>query len=225
MSRRRSAAITVAALGTTAIVAATNLVLNAGSLSVYRDATSFATVDADSEAGWIAVCNQLFALLLVLRVVTAGALLTWLYGVHRNLPALGHARLDSKPIWAVICWFVSFMNLFAPYQVVHEIWWRSDPRGPPLGNRGRLSSLLVVWWGAWLTSIATSFWGNYQDANLHMVGDIVLSVWIDIGHLAAQVVAAISLLAIVIGIQSRQWLRHELLLSAASEFPSANTSV
>jgi hypothetical protein len=46
--------------------------------------------------------------------------------------------------WAIGCWFVPFLNLWRPYQVVKEIWRVSA--NPMSWNSEKGSALLVLWW-------------------------------------------------------------------------------
>jgi hypothetical protein len=84
-------------------------------------------------------------------VLTANAwLIAFLFRCHRNLESLGHRELDSKHIWVIICWFVPVLNLFCPFQVVREIWWRSQPQAGA-SSESSTSSHVVFWW--WLTKL------------------------------------------------------------------------
>ena len=38
-------------------------------------------------------------------------MIAWTYRCHRNLESLGHRELDSKHIWALLCWIVPVLNL------------------------------------------------------------------------------------------------------------------
>ena len=78
-------------------------------------------------------------------------LIAWMYRTHRNLEPLGHRKLDSKHIWAIVCWFVPVLNLFCPFQVMREIWVRSYPEGlKPLDSAPPVHS--IFWW--WLLRVA-----------------------------------------------------------------------
>ena len=52
---------------------------------------------------------------------TATAVLMWVHRAYRNLPALGARDMAYSPGWAVGWWFIPFLNLVRPYQVVREI--------------------------------------------------------------------------------------------------------
>jgi hypothetical protein len=79
--------------------------------------------------------------------------LVWLHRASRNLPALGVANQRFSPGWAVGYWFIPFVNLVRPYQVVKEIWRGSEPPAEVDSATvlPRPSSALIGWWWAmWL---------------------------------------------------------------------------
>ena len=83
-------------------------------------------------------------------VLTANAwLIAFLFRCHRNLESLGHRELDSKHVWVIICWFIPVLNLFCPFQVTREIWWRSQSQAGT--SPESISSHVVFWW--WLTKL------------------------------------------------------------------------
>jgi len=86
-------------------------------------------------------------------IAAAIAFAIWLYRVVRNMPALG-ADLLMSPVWAVVCLFIPFVNLYLPFFVVHHAWQASEPE-PDVDRRnvrGRFSMLVVGWWTAWLVA-------------------------------------------------------------------------
>ena len=60
---------------------------------------------------------------------TSVAFLFWFHRVQKNLPALGGRELKYTPGWAVGGFFVPFLNLVRPIQVMREVWHGSDPSG------------------------------------------------------------------------------------------------
>ncbi|MCE9528150.1 MAG: DUF4328 domain-containing protein [Planctomycetales bacterium] len=90
-------------------------------------------------------------------VVAYLILIAWTYRCHCNLESLGHRELDSKHIWALICWFVPVLNLFTPYQVVREIWWRSHPLAANTPESAPASHLVFWWWLMRMTALGTVF--------------------------------------------------------------------
>lgn len=93
----------------------------------------------------------------VVFVVANLFLVGWTYRCHRNLESLEHRNLDSKHIWALLCWFFPVLNLFCPYQVVREIWWRSHPLAADTPESAPVSHLVFWWWLMRVTALGTVF--------------------------------------------------------------------
>jgi hypothetical protein len=94
-------------------------------------------------------------------VGTAIAFLIWFHRVHKNLAGLGGRGLKYSPGWAVGGFFVPFLNLVRPLQVMREVWHGSDPsgatrdeapEGPALRNALGTPALIGWWWGLYLVS-------------------------------------------------------------------------
>jgi len=133
------------------------------------DLLSRATTGAisDAEAAANDSRQQLIGILRVLvNLGTIVAFLVWFRRTHQNLPALGVRGLKYSPGWAVGGFFVPFLNLVRPLQVMREVWHGSDPAGlerdeAPNGRAARdqlgTPSLVVGWWSLFLI---TGFLGN-----------------------------------------------------------------
>ena len=100
--------------------------------------------------------QQLLGLLQILSGLgTAVGFLFWFHGAHKNLASLGTRDLKYTPGWAVGGFFVPFLNLARPLQVMREVWHGSDPSGGEhngfdgRARRGQLGTPgLVGWWWA-----------------------------------------------------------------------------
>lgn len=82
--------------------------------------------------------------------------LVWLRRAAANARALSPGVPFAYSLgWTIGWWFVPFLNLWRPLQVVHEIWQRSEGR-PDSGaahDWGRNAPpLLNAWWVAWISS-------------------------------------------------------------------------
>lgn len=81
-------------------------------------------------------------------VATAGLFIAWTRRVYRNLDALGAYNPPYKPGWAVGAWFVPFLNLVRPRNIVEAAWKASDPeplRGEPW-QFNPAPRMLNAWW-------------------------------------------------------------------------------
>jgi hypothetical protein len=65
----------------------------------------------------------------VAYIVASILFLIWFHRAYKNLRPLGAVNLTYSPGWAVGGFFVPFLNLVRPFQVMREIWKASDPKG------------------------------------------------------------------------------------------------
>jgi len=94
-------------------------------------------------------------------VATAAGFLTWFYRSHKNLSALGNDGIQHGSGWAIGGFFVPFLNLVRPLQLMRETWHGSDPDAlerdlAPDGAAARHSlgtpPLIGAWWGLFLAA-------------------------------------------------------------------------
>lgn len=117
--------------------------------------------------------------------------LMWFFRCYKNLPALDGRSPRFSPAWAVICWFVPFINFIKPYQAMRDLWNESDPDNLPDDELFRVeaptSPVVIRWWGtfvfAWIVSwvIGTARMGNTKDlltiiAALTLVNSVVWAI-------------------------------------------------
>ena len=93
-------------------------------------------------------------------IFTGVVFFIWIYRVYGNLPALGARYLRFTPGWAVGWFFIPFMNLFRPYQVVQEIWKASNPfYADDHSWKTTRSSPLIRWW--WILFLISTISGSF----------------------------------------------------------------
>jgi Domain of unknown function (DUF4328) len=99
----------------------------------------------------------------VISLATAAGFLTWFYRAHKNLPSLGARNLEYSPGWAIGGFFVPFLNLVRPFQVMREVWRFSypsavesgaTPEGPSHHPSRPTLAPVGWWWGLFLLSAA-----------------------------------------------------------------------
>ncbi len=90
-------------------------------------------------------------------VLTAVVWLVWLKAAYKNLTLVGSRRTKFTPGWAVGYWFVPFINLVRPYQIMKELWNRSDDENQSATDSLYTPSILPAWWATWILS---NFAGN-----------------------------------------------------------------
>ncbi len=85
--------------------------------------------------------------------------LLWFRIAHRNLSALGEQELKYSPGWAVGGFFVPFLNLVRPMQVMREVWHGSNPdpdepasplEWPQHRNALGTPDHVRLWWGSYV---------------------------------------------------------------------------
>jgi hypothetical protein len=83
-----------------------------------------------------------FAMLITGAVV----FIRWLRAAYRNVDVVAPGLRRYGHGWAIGAWFVPFLNLWRPKQIVNDLWRAGGSRGAP----EPLPWWLNVWWGAWM---------------------------------------------------------------------------
>jgi len=151
---------------TNGFLIATLLISAVGIISGYLEIELLSQVMTEGVSEAEAAANDarqgLIGILQVIAYLgTAVAFLTWFHGVHKNLPTLGGRDMKYTPGWAVGGFFVPFLNLVRPFQVMREVWHGSDPSGierdvgssgPSIRNQLGAPALVGWWWALFLIS-------------------------------------------------------------------------
>jgi uncharacterized protein DUF4328 len=158
---------------------------------------------------------------LLVFILSGIAWLLWLYRAYANLRLVGTRQSRFTPGWAVGYWFVPLVNLVRPYQIVADLWRRSDTQnGEATVVPSGVPALLPLWWGVYLIDnimgrVILSFSANAEtieairtSSDLSMVGD------------AIGFVSAILALRVVQGIDRRQQ-RFALSAGASAAGPGS----
>lgn len=104
--------------------------------------------------------------LMILAVVGAASVfLTWLWRSRVNAERLCHAEHRHSRGWTVGAWFVPFVNLWFPRQIVDDVWRTSRPG--VLKDTYRVdglehSRLVSAWWFAMLANVAVYVVGHVR---------------------------------------------------------------
>lgn len=108
---------------------------------------------------------------LVAYLTTVILFLMWIHRAHKNLSAFGARHLKYSPGWAVGWFFVPFLNLVRPFQVVKEIWGASDSNLEEDNFwRTTAASPLIGWW--WALFLISTFADNFA-ARLYGSGETI----------------------------------------------------
>jgi hypothetical protein len=143
--------VNVAGLAAQVLVAAAAMVVSIWWLTLLHQPASGATVTKDEAAvrlGAVTVTSRLNDLLFVASTIIW---LVWLYKSYASLTRLGTRRTrHASPSRAVMMWFVPFVNLVAPYQVVREIWLRTAGLNAAEPDLSAKTPLISWWWALYL---------------------------------------------------------------------------
>jgi hypothetical protein len=84
------------------------------------------------------------------NLCTGVVFLMWIHRANANSHAFGAAEMQFTPGWSVGYYFIPFVNLFRPYQVMCEIRQVSvNPRG---WQKVPGTALVGCWWALWIFS-------------------------------------------------------------------------
>jgi hypothetical protein len=156
------------------------------------------------------------ALFLVVSL-TAVSFLAWIYRAHKNLRALGATDLKYSPGWAIGWFFIPFLNLVRPYQVVSEIWRASA--GETRWSDGAAWTyaetpiFIAVWWGSWLTLGILDSLGAFTVFGALGADRLLVAIRYRIFYDIVGVASAALAIAVVRNINARQEGAHRLIWS------------
>src|SRR4051794_35991390 len=144
--RLRALKIVFALMAVTALVACVFDYLELGLMDrlIAGEDVSDATLSADDTRQGIIGTLQ-FAVYIACIVV----FLRWLHRAYKNLDAVAPEQRRYGTGWAIGGWFVPFLNLWRPKEILNDIW-RSGGTVPP--------PWLAWWWAAFLI---TGWVGNF----------------------------------------------------------------
>jgi uncharacterized protein DUF4328 len=80
----------------------------------------------------------------VVLVAGAIAFIRWLHAAYKNVDVVDRPQRRYGHGWAIGSWFVPFLNLWRPKQIVNDVW--------RAGGKGEPGELLLMWWLAFVVS-------------------------------------------------------------------------
>jgi len=167
--------------------------------------------DGGEMSSWLMIQGILALLQMPVYLATSILFLVWLNLSYKNLYALRPSFLKFSSGWAVGYWFIPFLNLWKPFQVVREVWWESDPEIPQdqmflTESLHGAPTYMGVWWAFWLGSnIANNIAGRMFD--LEGAGNTAAAGVVFVVNAILSITAAILAIMVVRDITSRQAAR------------------
>jgi hypothetical protein len=168
--------------------------------------------DGGEMSSWLMIQGILALLQLPVFLATSIVFLVWLNLSYKNLYVLRPSFLKFSSGWAVGYWFIPFLNLWKPFQVVREVWWESDPEIPQdqmflTESLHSAPTYMGVWWAFWLGSnIANNIAGRMFD--LEGTDNIAAAGVVFVVTSMLSITAAILAILVVRDITSRQAARY-----------------
>lgn len=123
-------------------------------MSYLKDNSLVSESSRTAQKSYTSEWNRFFFWIIILHV--AVLVTVWFYRTYKNLQTLG-VRTRYMPLWAPFSFFIWGINLFMPYQIMQEIWTKIQQVGLDKEKAKyipRSSSLVVVWWVAWVLFVA-----------------------------------------------------------------------
>jgi hypothetical protein len=217
VSNRGRAILTAAFLGICVVLSVVQALAHYGRMLLIKTVMAHGTwtqlqlQTADDRVAHLAVAW------LVVYVLTGISFLMWIYRAYKNMLSLGAEGYQFTPWWAVGGWFVPYLNLFRPYQVIKELWQTSDPDATAdsaAWQSGRTPPLLLVWWVLWLSQTVLSQVVSTLNKNAKTAAAFVGYERWAIGTEVASVAGALLALFLVVTIDRRQTERRRQLEAA-----------
>jgi|SRR6267143_2511070 len=155
--------------------------------------------------------QSISGLRILLYPITAVFFFMWIHRAHRNLSALGATGLKYSPGWAVGGFFVPFLNLVRPFQVVTEIWKASDPK-VSAGSSWQASpstAMIGQWWGIYLANAVCGYAVLIFASGTSTVDSLLTASWIIIIATAITMISALLTIRMISAINARQELKYK----------------
>lgn len=156
--------------------------------------------------------------ILIVVIVCAITFIQWLRRAYHNLHKAKITGLKYSEGWAAGAWFVPIMNLFAPYQIMRDVWVKTKDycRGYNLevGDTEELDStkqkgtstvaLVGWWWAAYLIGNTTeSISSNIERRAGASIDQLILSTRIS---MVASIINIVALILVIKMIrESQHW--------------------
>lgn len=124
---------------------------------------------------------------LAVFVVCIVLFIMWFRRAYCNLERSGRVNLKYAEGWAAGAWFVPFLNLWRPYEIMKEIWQKTQEA--TYGLVQYKSGAIIGWW--WLIYITNNVVGNFRIyAHTKTIDDLINYTYLDIVKCLLGIVAA-----------------------------------
>ncbi len=112
----------------------------------------------------------------------------WFRRAYYNIQLAGLST-DYTEGWAAGCWFVPIMNWVRPYQIMKEIWNKTQDATPAIIDH-KTGSFIGVWWAVYLASYFASTIVTRMMGSFESIDGLISETWADIGTNLLDIVSA-----------------------------------
>jgi ABC-type multidrug transport system fused ATPase/permease subunit len=148
---------------------------------------------------------------LAISITTIVLFIRWFRRAYNNLHSIQSSEVSFQEGWAAGAWFIPFLNLVRPYQIMREIW-TGTQRAMPHRYPDILPATLVgIWWALYLAMNITANISLRMAMGIEDIDDLVNT------SIASIIVEILTIPAAIIAIQvikMRYGKKHRILLRA-----------
>ncbi len=134
-------------------------------------------------------------------IVTAIIFIIWNHRAYKNVDSFGGVR-SMGPGWAIGGWFVPFLNLVRPFQVMRECWAAAVATEEPVAMVNA-PPWLSLWWGLW---IVNNILGNvvFRFEEPQEISGYITNTWWYIASDVTSIAAGAAAIAVVLKVTRAQ---------------------
>jgi len=134
-------------------------------------------------------------------VVTAIVFIIWNHRAYKNVDAIGGGR-SMGPGWAIGGWFVPFLNLVRPFQVMRECWAAAVADDEPVVAVSA-PWWMSMWWALW---IINNILGNivFRFEEPQEISGLITNTWWYIANDCTSIAAGVAAIVVVLKVTRAQ---------------------
>ena len=152
---------------------------------------------------------------MALFAITGLSWLLWLSASYKAVLSVGARSARFTAGWAVGYWFVPVVNLWRPYQIVKDLWLRSDnANSRAVLDTESAPSLIGIWWAAYLAAAVSGRVLLQQSRHATTISELQNLTVAGMANDALTLLAAVFALMVVQGVVKRQKQWHQVVQPA-----------
>jgi hypothetical protein len=155
----------------------------------------------------------------LIQLLTAVLFLVWVYRISKNLKRLNSYSTRFSSGWAVAYYFIPFLNLYRPYQVMAEVNEMSSSKYDPVNNVHPSNLFLGLWWAFFLVF---DVFGNIAGKLLlrsETTEGLITSTWMYVGYELIGIAGAFITIYMIKRITNLQQNRNQQIAAEVMDMP------